>query len=68
MNAFLHTMEKYADLAVKVGVNIQEGQTLIVNADIATAPFVRLVTKRPMKQEQSLSKLSGQMKKSQGSL
>ncbi|QFT89133.1 Aminopeptidase 2 [Bacillus sp. THAF10] len=46
MNAFLHTMEKYADLAVKVGVNIQEGQTLIVNADIATAPFVRLVTKK----------------------
>lgn len=43
----LHTtMEKYAELAVKVGVNIQKGQTLIVNADIATAPFVRLVTKK----------------------
>ncbi|WP_404346382.1 aminopeptidase [Sutcliffiella horikoshii] len=40
------TMEKYAELAVKVGVNIQKGQTLIVNADIATAPFVRLVTKK----------------------
>lgn len=43
----LHTtMEKYAELTVKVGVNIQKGQTLIVNADIATAPFVRLVTKK----------------------
>ncbi|NLP52759.1 aminopeptidase [Bacillus sp. RO1] len=43
----LHTnMEKYAELAVKVGVNVQKGQTLIVNADIATAPFVRLVTKK----------------------
>ncbi|WP_404450313.1 aminopeptidase [Sutcliffiella horikoshii] len=40
------TMEKYAELAVKVGVNVQNGQTLIVNADIATAPFVRLVTKK----------------------
>lgn len=40
------TMEKYAELAVKVGVNVQKGQTLIVNADIATAPFVRLVTKK----------------------
>lgn len=39
-------MEKYAELAVKVGVNVQKGQTLIVNADIGTAPFVRLVTKK----------------------
>ncbi len=39
-------MEKYAELSVKVGVNVQKGQTLIVNADIATAPFVRLVTKK----------------------
>ncbi|WP_339146069.1 MULTISPECIES: aminopeptidase [unclassified Sutcliffiella] len=42
----LSTMEKYAELAVKVGVNVQKGQTLIVNADIATAPFVRLVAKK----------------------
>ncbi|CAG9621626.1 Aminopeptidase 2 [Sutcliffiella rhizosphaerae] len=46
MNKLIDMMEKYADLAVKVGVNIQKGQTLIINADIATAPFVRLVTKK----------------------
>ncbi|KPB06439.1 aminopeptidase [Bacillus sp. CHD6a] len=46
MSNLYTTMEKYAELAVKVGVNVQKGQTLIVNADIATAPFVRLVTKK----------------------
>jgi aminopeptidase len=39
-------MEKYAELAVKVGVNVQPGQTLIINADIGAAPYVRLVTKK----------------------
>ncbi|WP_226681493.1 aminopeptidase [Sutcliffiella horikoshii] len=46
MSNLQKTMEKYAELSVKVGVNVQKGQTLIVNADIATAPFVRLVTKK----------------------
>ncbi|WP_223699921.1 aminopeptidase [Sutcliffiella deserti] len=47
MNSTLQsTMEKYADLAVKVGVNVQPGQTLIVNADIGSAPYVRLVAKK----------------------
>lgn len=39
-------LEKYADLAVKVGVNIQPDQWLYIGASIDNAPFVRLVTKK----------------------
>ncbi|MFD2671913.1 aminopeptidase [Marinicrinis sediminis] len=42
-----HThLEKYAALAVEVGVNVQPGQTLVVSAPLSAAPFVRLVTKK----------------------
>ena len=37
-------LEKYAELAVKVGVNIQKGQELVINAPIHAIEFVRLVT------------------------
>ncbi|MFZ3587691.1 aminopeptidase [Bacillus sp. DJP31] len=46
MSQFEQNLEKYADLAVKVGVNIQPGQTLIVNSDINSAEYVRLVAKK----------------------
>ncbi|WP_335871017.1 aminopeptidase [Bacillus sp. 2205SS5-2] len=46
MNNFQQNLEKYAELVVKVGVNIQENQTLIVNATIDSAEFVRLVVKK----------------------
>jgi aminopeptidase len=46
MSAFEQHVEKYAELAVKVGVNIQPGQTLIVNADISSAPYVRKVSRK----------------------
>lgn len=46
MTNFQNTLEKYAELAVKVGVNIQKGQTLVVNATLDAAEFVRLVTKK----------------------
>ncbi|UOY91663.1 aminopeptidase [Ectobacillus sp. JY-23] len=46
MAQFEEKLEKYAELAVRVGVNLQEGQTLIINAQIETAPFVRLVAKK----------------------
>ncbi|WP_442916889.1 aminopeptidase [Lysinibacillus sp. 54212] len=36
---------KYAELAVKVGVNIQKGQFLYIAASTDTVDFVRLVTK-----------------------
>ncbi|MBM7580724.1 aminopeptidase [Jeotgalibacillus terrae] len=38
--------EKYADLAVRVGVNVQKDQLLYIGASIENAPFVRLVTKK----------------------
>ncbi|MBS4198342.1 aminopeptidase [Bacillus sp. FJAT-49732] len=46
MTKFQETLEKYADLAVKVGVNIQKGQTLAINSAIDNAEFIRLVVKK----------------------
>ncbi|WP_077210868.1 aminopeptidase [Bacillus dakarensis] len=46
MNDFQKNLEKYAELAVKVGVNLQQGQTLVINAAIDSAEFVRLVVKK----------------------
>ncbi|BBH22814.1 aminopeptidase [Paenibacillus baekrokdamisoli] len=39
-------LEHYASLAVKVGVNVQEGQTVVVMAPIAAAPLVRLIASK----------------------
>lgn len=52
--SFEQTLEKYAALAVNVGVNIQPGQTLSINAPLEAAPFVRLVTKKHTNQVQSM--------------
>ncbi|WHY78727.1 aminopeptidase [Neobacillus sp. WH10] len=46
MSEFQKNLEKYAELAVKVGVNVQPGQTLVVNAALDAAEFVRLVVKK----------------------
>lgn len=46
MNDFQKNLEKYAELAVKVGVNVQKGQTLVVNTTLDAAEFVRLVVKK----------------------
>lgn len=46
MSDFQQNLEKYAELAVKVGVNIQKGQTLVVNTSLDSADFVRLVVKK----------------------
>lgn len=46
MNDFQKNLEKYAELAVKVGVNVQNGQTLVVNTTLDSAEFVRLVVKK----------------------
>ncbi len=43
MYNFKDMVANYAKLAVEVGVNIQKGQTLVVNAPIESAEFVRLV-------------------------
>lgn len=42
---FQGNLLKYAELAVKVGVNIQKDQYLFIQASTEAAPFVRLVTK-----------------------
>jgi aminopeptidase len=46
MSDFQRNLEKYAELAVKVGVNIQKGQILFVSASIDAAEFVRQVVKK----------------------
>ncbi|WAA09002.1 aminopeptidase [Fervidibacillus albus] len=46
MDTFEKKLEKYAELAVKVGVNVQKGQTLVINAHLHDAPFVRFITKK----------------------
>jgi aminopeptidase len=43
MNQFERNLEKYAALAVQVGVNVQKGQTLVVNAPLTAADLVRKI-------------------------
>ncbi|RIX59488.1 aminopeptidase [Paenibacillus nanensis] len=43
MDSFQVMLNKYAELVVKVGVNIQKGQVLIVHAPIETAELTRLI-------------------------
>ncbi len=38
-------LRKYADLLVKVGLNVQKGQTLVISAPTETVDIVRCVTK-----------------------
>lgn len=40
---FLENLTEYAKLAVRVGVNIQPGQELLISADVNDIPFVRLI-------------------------
>jgi aminopeptidase len=46
MENFEHYLDKYAELAIKVGINIQAGQTLIIMAPIASYKFVRKTAKK----------------------
>lgn len=45
MKNFTEKLEKYAELAVKVGVNIQQGQTLVIKTTLDAAVLVRLIAK-----------------------
>lgn len=47
---FQKNLDKYAKLAVKVGVNIQPGQTLLVRSPIECASFVRKVVEHAYKE------------------
>lgn len=43
MKDFKEMFKEYAHLAVKVGINIQKGQTLVINAPIECVGFVRML-------------------------
>ncbi|RAV11717.1 aminopeptidase [Paenibacillus contaminans] len=43
MTTFEQKLEQYAELIVKVGVNVQQGQQVFVTGSIEMAPLVRLV-------------------------
>ncbi|MFD3257396.1 aminopeptidase [Paenibacillus lentus] len=45
MTDFEQKLQKYAELAVKIGVQIQKGQNLIINATLDSAELVRLIVK-----------------------
>lgn len=46
MSEFKKKLEKYAELAVKVGVNIQRGQTLVIKTTLDAAELVRSIVKK----------------------
>lgn len=43
---FKSNLEKYADLVVKVGVNVQKDQEVIINSTVETSDLARLITKK----------------------
>ncbi|WP_129724296.1 aminopeptidase [Xylanivirga thermophila] len=45
MDNFDNMLDKYAKLAVEVGVNIQKNQTLVINSPIECTDFARLLAK-----------------------
>lgn len=46
MNEFEHNLEKYAALAVEVGVNVQPGQTLVITAPLIGADYVKKIVRK----------------------
>ncbi|WP_136605844.1 aminopeptidase [Paenibacillus dokdonensis] len=46
MLSFEDKLNNYAELAVKIGANVQPGQTLVVSAAIDAAELVRLIVKK----------------------
>lgn len=46
MTNFQMYLEKYAEISVRVGVNIQQGQTLVINAPTNNMGFVRLIAQK----------------------
>lgn len=44
MNNFNDLLKKYAELTIKIGINIQKNQALVIKAPIECAEFVRLAT------------------------
>jgi aminopeptidase len=46
MSTFEENLEKYANLAVHTGVNVQKGQTLVINAPIHSNKLVRKIAQK----------------------
>lgn len=46
MHNFSEMLDKYAELIVKVGLNLQKNQELLINVSIECAEFARLVVKK----------------------
>jgi len=46
MNNFEENLNKYAELLVKTGINIQKGQTLVINSPIKGSDFVKKIAKQ----------------------
>ncbi|MCO0597946.1 aminopeptidase [Peribacillus butanolivorans] len=40
MEKFQQNLERYADLAIRFGVNVQKGQTLVINAPLSSKEFI----------------------------
>lgn len=45
-DTFSQYLEKYANLAIHSGVNLQKGQVLVITASIESLPFVRILTQK----------------------
>lgn len=46
MSDFQTKLDKYAELAVRVGANVQKDQTLVVHAPVEAADFIRLIASK----------------------
>lgn len=46
MTTFNEKLEKYAELIVKVGVNVQPDQKVVITSSVESAPLSRLITKK----------------------
>lgn len=46
MKDFYINLDRYAELAVKVGVNIQKGQTLVIKTTLNSIELVRLIVNK----------------------
>ncbi|MFN4232827.1 aminopeptidase [Thermus sp.] len=54
MSAFQENLEKLADLAIRVGLNLEKGQEVIATAPIEAVDFVRLLAEKAYGQGASL--------------
>lgn len=47
---FNQLLQKYAELLVQAGINVQDGQTIVLNIDVDQAELARLITQEAYKQ------------------